>query len=77
MALPKLAMAGCVCFLSGLLFCWPSRSNPDAEQSLMSTLPVRLFFWAVAGMAVMFVSSWYLVTRAPCFEGINHNCGYR
>jgi hypothetical protein len=24
------------------------------------TLPVRLYFWALAGMTVLFVLSWYL-----------------
>ncbi len=42
------------------VFCWPSRENPEAECALLSTLPVRMFAWAVAGMAVLFVSSWYL-----------------
>jgi hypothetical protein len=61
LALPELGIAACICFLSGLLFAWPSRSNPDARQSLISTLPVRLFLWAVAAMAVLFVISWYAV----------------
>jgi hypothetical protein len=54
-------LAACVCFASGLLFSWPARTNPDAGQSLMSTLPVRLFFWAMAAMAILFALSWYLV----------------
>ncbi len=75
--LSKLVIAACVCFGSGLLFCWPSRSNPDAEQSLTSTLPVRMFFWAAAGIGVSFVAFWYLVTAAPCIATVSRSCGIR
>jgi cation transport ATPase len=60
MSLLKIALAACVCFASGFLFSWSSQTNPEAGQSLISTLPVRLFFWAMAGMAILFVISWYL-----------------
>jgi len=59
MALLYIALAACACFFSGILFSWPSPANPGGE-SLMSTLPVRLFLWAVAGMAILFALSWYL-----------------
>jgi hypothetical protein len=26
----------------------------------MSTLPVRMFLWAMAGMAILFMVSWFL-----------------
>ena len=61
MALPRVAIAACICFASGLLFSWPSRKNPDAGQPLVSTLPVRLFLWAIPGLAVLFVLGWYSV----------------
>ncbi len=60
MALLKTAMGACVCLASGMVFSWPSRENPEAGQPLTSTLPVRLFLWALVGMAVLFVVSWYL-----------------
>jgi hypothetical protein len=75
--LSKLAIAACICFCSGLLFCWPSPTNPDAEQSLTSTLPVQMFFWAAAGIGVAFVAFWYLVTAAPCIATVNQSCGVR
>ncbi len=56
----KLLAAAAVCFYSGMVFSWPSRTNPTAFQRLTSTLPVRLFFWAVAGIVVLFTLSWYL-----------------
>ena len=55
----KLLAAGAICFYSGMVFSWPSRSNPTAFQRLTATMPVRLFFWAVAGISVLFVLSWY------------------
>lgn len=65
MALLKAALAACICFASGVLFSWPSSANRqathrEATQPLLSTLPVRLFFWATAGMAILFAVSWYL-----------------
>jgi hypothetical protein len=57
----KVLLSGCVCFASGLLFAWPSQGRrTDSGLRLLSTLPVRLFFCALAGMAVLFVVSWYL-----------------
>ena len=66
----KLALAACVCFLSGMLFTWPTRTNPDRGLALNSTLPVRFFFWSAAGIAVLFCCSWYftdLVQQAAPF----------
>lgn len=55
-----LAFAATVCLFSGLLFAWPSQSNPDRGQRLSSTLPVRLLLWSSLLIAVLFLSSWYL-----------------
>jgi hypothetical protein len=56
----KLLAAAAICFYSGMVFSWPSKANPTAFQRLTATMPVRLFFWGVAGIAVLFVLSWYL-----------------
>jgi hypothetical protein len=73
-ALAKLAIAACVCFCSGLVFCWPSRSNPDADQALTSTMPVQLFLWALGFIIVLFAASWYFTCGA--YIWYNHNyCG--
>lgn len=56
----RLACAAYVCFMSGLVFKIPIRSNPDRGQSLTQTLPVRLFFWSAGCIAALFVTSWYL-----------------
>lgn len=78
----KIALAACICFASGLLFSWPSRgssteTNPNAAdpatgEPLLSTLPVRMFLWSMAAMAVLFAVSWYLeVYYLPL---IRHDC---
>jgi cation transport ATPase len=72
-ALLRVALAACVSFLSGLLFSWPSRNYRQPHQAITSTLPVQLFFWALAGIAVLFLSSWYLATY-PCSINISHDC---
>jgi hypothetical protein len=59
-ALMKLALAACACFLSGMVFTWPTRTNPDRGLALTATLPVRFFFWSTAVIAALFLSSWYL-----------------
>lgn len=59
MALAKTAMAACFCFASGLFFAYPP--GPDRKgEPLLGTLPVQMFLWTVAGVAVLFVLSWYL-----------------
>lgn len=55
-SIETLAMSGCVCFASGLLFSVTTRSEPPVTR----TLPVRLFFWALGGTALMFLLSRYL-----------------
>jgi hypothetical protein len=60
LSLIKAVIAGCICFASGLLFTWPSSSNPQSSQPLTSTLPVRLFLWALVSMAILFAASWFL-----------------
>jgi hypothetical protein len=71
MSLLKVALAGCVCFASGLFFCQPSPAgkipgvkNPEEEKPLtdrlVQTLPVRMFFWTMVGVIVLFFASWYL-----------------
>jgi hypothetical protein len=60
LACSSVGFAGCVCFMSGIVFRWPSAENPERDCPLLSTLPVRVFLWALVGMVVLFVSSWYL-----------------
>jgi hypothetical protein len=66
-----LVLAGCVCLISGLLFAQPSPAEPQGGP-LFKTPPVRMFFFALAGMAVLFALSWYLDENfAP---QLRHNC---
>jgi hypothetical protein len=59
LALLYVVLAACACLISGLLFSRPSPANPDGD-ALLSTLPVRMFLWAMLGMAVLFTVTWYL-----------------
>lgn len=61
MSLARIALAGCICFASGLLFCMPARPGCKGEP-LMQTLPVRIFIWTLLGVAVLFLMSCYLET---------------
>lgn len=74
MALLRVAFSACICFASGLLYSWHAgpQASPTASEPLLSTLPVRLFFWGVGGMAILFVLSWYLETYY--IPMIRHDC---
>ncbi len=60
LALMKISLAACVCLLSGLIFTWPVATNPGRTEAFAATLPVRLFFWALLGITLLFLCSWYL-----------------
>lgn len=60
LALVHLFFAASVAVFSGFIFTWPSRSNPEYGHRLTSTLPVRVFLWASAGIVTLFFASWYL-----------------
>jgi hypothetical protein len=71
-ALLRAALAACICLLSGLLYTRDAHYNAAAQESILSTLPVRLFFCAMAGMAVLFALSWWLdVYYVPM---LRHGC---
>jgi hypothetical protein len=55
-SIETLAMTGCVCFASGLLFSLTTQSEPPVTR----TLPVQLFFWSLGGVVLMFLLSRYL-----------------
>jgi hypothetical protein len=61
-SLLRIGLAGCVCFASGLVFDWAGQNGSAGDHSVLNTLPVRLFLWALVGMALLFVLSWYLET---------------
>lgn len=60
MALLRIGFAACICFASGILYSWPTRSTPEPAEPLFSTLPVRMFIWTVFGVTLLFALSWYL-----------------
>jgi hypothetical protein len=68
-ALVRLAFAACVCLLSGMLFLWPTRTNPDRNLTLSHTLPVRLYLWSLACIAALFTVGWF-------FSDLAAQCGH-
>jgi hypothetical protein len=60
LALENVALAGCMCFLSGILFARPWRADTSDSEHLIETLPVKVYLWTVFGVAVLFFLSWYL-----------------
>ena len=77
MALLRVAVAACLCFTSGLLYAHPAThpiSQPsEPAEPLLRTLPVRLFFCAIGGMALLFALSWWLdIYYVPLI--FNHGC---
>jgi hypothetical protein len=62
-SLTYLALAGCLCFASGILFREDAlRHDPEAEITLSSTLPVKLFYWGLGLMVLFFLLGWFLDT---------------
>ena len=62
-SLLRIALAGCLCFASGILFREDAIQHaPEPEPPLISTLPVRLFLWSLFAMALLFALSWFLET---------------
>jgi hypothetical protein len=59
-----LALAACICFLSGIVFSLPIPTNPDRNQPLAHTMPVRLYLWSLIGISILFAMSWYLADLA-------------
>lgn len=51
----RVGFAGCICSISGVLF---HLSEPKVP--LATTLPVRLFVWALSGYSLLFALGWYL-----------------
>ncbi len=62
-SLARIALAACVCFGSGILFREEEiQRSPESNPPLTSMPPVRLFFWGLLGMALLFCLSWFLDT---------------
>lgn len=62
-SLVRIDLAGCICFASGILFREEAISRlPESAPPLSATLPVRLFLWSLAAIALLFLLSWFLET---------------
>jgi hypothetical protein len=54
-----LGLSAGICIVSGFLF---REAAIGPQPSLLSTLPLQVFYWAVGAMLLLFVASWYLET---------------
>ena len=75
LALPALAMATGMCLFAGLLFRWPTRHNPDANQPFADTLPIRLYLWTIPTLAILFTLCCYILWQQSCSKGWSMSCG--
>jgi hypothetical protein len=64
-----LGVAACMCFGSGLLFAYPG------DRPVTSTVPVRMFFWALVILPVIFFLGWYITCGNPLRDSISSTCG--
>ena len=55
-----LVLSAGICIVSGMIF---NEAAPEPRQPLSATLPLKIFYWASAGMLLLFVISWYLETH--------------
>ena len=69
-AMGKLAVAGGVSLVSGLLFREELRDRHAASARLAATLPVKMFCWAVGGMLILFFISWYLHSQCVWYRDV-------
>jgi formate/nitrite transporter FocA (FNT family) len=54
------AIAAGVCLGSGMLFVLSRERHARTEMPITSTLPMQMFFWAMAGVVILSTVSWYL-----------------
>jgi cation transport ATPase len=62
-----LSLAAGICLTSGMIF---RETAPNGADSVMRTLPVRMFLWAVCVMLVLFLVSWYLETHCIFYKDL-------
>lgn len=58
LAFACLLLAACASVFSGMIFIWPSPSNPQRESRLIATLPIRAFVGVSAVLLALFLVSW-------------------
>jgi len=73
-SLGPLLLAASIAFAGGLTFQarWRTGGNRRSEYvvPLIETFPMRIFCWSVAGMAVLFLLSWYLEAHCIFYRDI-------
>jgi hypothetical protein len=57
-SLSRVVLAACISAVSGLLF----RNETSPATPFSRTLPVRVFFWALLAISILFTLAWILDT---------------
>lgn len=74
-SLGPLLLAASIAFAGGLTFQarWRTGRTPGSAYvaPLIETFPVRIFCWSVAGMAVLFMLSWYIEAHCIFYRNIH------
>jgi hypothetical protein len=69
-SLELLALACGISLTSGLIF-RESISKPSTNSvPLSTTLPMQVFYWAVAAMIILFIASWYLESNCIFYRDV-------
>jgi hypothetical protein len=66
-SLVLLSLAAGICLSSGMIFREPAQNGVG---SLLRTLPMQIFCWAVSAMLVLFLASWYLETYCIFYKDV-------
>jgi hypothetical protein len=66
-SLVLLSLAAGISLSSGMIF---RETEESGVGTILRTLPVQMFCWAVCLMLVMFVTSWYLETHCIFYRDV-------
>jgi hypothetical protein len=69
-SLVLLMLAAAVSMISGLFFRHAAQDHHIDNGRLVTTLPIRVFFWASGTMLILFVLSWYLETYCVFYRDV-------
>jgi hypothetical protein len=69
-SLALLMLAAAVSMVSGFFFRHATQGHRIDNGRLVTTLPVRVFFWASGTMVILFVVSWYLETYCVFYRDV-------
>lgn len=69
-ALIPLLLAAAISLIGGLVFQAEMRRSSRRIASLMGTFPMQIFCWTTAGIALLFLLSWYIETHCVFYRDL-------